>query len=102
MNIPIYDLGHFTGKAGGRKEVKRMKRTSERELLRQQIELLAEESKDIIPAELPRLTNAMCEVHKELRICSCDFALGACFFFVCANLVISFVIQIKKLFWSKL
>lgn len=78
-----------------------MKRASERELLRQQMELLAEESKDTTQEELSRLTNAMCEAHKGLRICSCSFALGACFFFMCANFVIGFVIQIEKLFRRK-
>lgn len=78
-----------------------MKRASERELLRQQMELLAEESEDTTQAELPRLTNAMCEVGRTLE-CSFDRATRITFFFfVSAYFVVSILIQIKKLLRSE-
>ena len=39
----------------------------EKELLRKQIELLAEQSREAVDGELARLSTAMCEVYRELE-----------------------------------
>lgn len=43
-----------------------MKKTNE-ELLREQLELLAERSKGCIDEMLPSITSAMVEIHRELK-----------------------------------
>lgn len=78
-----------------------MKRKSERELLCQQMELLAEESKDTTQVELTRLTSAMCEVCRTLECSHGGATRITFFFFVSAYFVVSILIQIKKLFRSE-
>ena len=39
----------------------------EKELLRKQMELLAEQSREAVDGELARLSTAMCEVYRELE-----------------------------------
>ena len=63
----------------------RSKKT-EKEILRQQLELLSEQSKN---------THAMVEIYKELKIRS--FLLLAFFFVVIVNFIIHIIILIKKL-----
>lgn len=82
-----------------RKEAKGMRKT--KELLRKQLELLAEQSQNSLSEEMPSIAKAMCEVHRELRHCFSSLAICTCFFFMCANFVISLVIQIEKLFRRK-
>lgn len=65
-----------------------MKRRSEAEILRQQLELLAEESKDTLPAinELSENSLAMAEISKELfkRKCFATvFFIVFCYFIKC-------------------
>ena len=73
----------------------------ERELLRKQLELLAEQSKDAMLEEMPCLTTAMCEVCKELERHFCIATFSAGFLIMSANLIICFMVQIKKLFRSE-
>ena len=68
------------------------------ELLRQQLELLAEQSKGAMEEDLSNLSNSMCEVYKLLTQSHAAFfanlIVGAYFF-------VGFLILIKKLFRSK-
>lgn len=78
-----------------------MKRKSEKELLCQQMKLLAEESKNALPKELPELANAMCEIYKTLKSPSGHAAFGACFFFISTYFVIRFLVHVQKLLRAK-
>ena len=72
----------------------RSKKT-EKEILRQQLELLAEQSKSACEDEIPKNTHAMVEIYKELKIRS--LLLLAFFFVVIVNFIIHIIILIKKL-----
>lgn len=76
---------------------KKISELTEKEILRQQLELLAEESKDATPTELFYLSKALCEVYGKLNSFGVA-AFSAYFLFMGANFVICFMIQIKKLF----
>lgn len=67
----------------------------EKEILRQQLELLAEQSKNACEDEIPKNTHAMVEIYKELKIRS--LLLLAFFFVVIVNFIIHIIILIKKL-----
>ncbi len=56
-----YRAGVSMGK-GGREMEKKMSEMTEREILRQQLELLAEASKSATDTELPKLTEALVQV----------------------------------------
>lgn len=56
-----------------------MKRKSERELLRQQMELLIEESKNCVPGELSQNSQAVAKISKELFKYSCSSFILFCF-----------------------
>lgn len=70
----------------------------ERKLLRQQLELLAEQSQTAYESDLAELSNSMCEVYKLLNQSAFAVAVQ---FAVFAYLVIGFLIFFKKLFWGK-
>ena len=52
--------------------MRRVKRKSERDLLRQQMELLIEESKNSVPGELAKNSQAVAKISKELFKYSCS------------------------------
>lgn len=56
-----------------------MKRKSDRELLRQQMELLIEESKNCVPGELSQNSQAVAKISKELFKYSCSSLILFCF-----------------------
>ncbi len=67
-----------------------------RKILRQQLELLAEQSKSAIDDELVRLSSAMCGIHRELvrgRLTGVTL-----FFVVSLNLLVSIIVLIKNFF----
>ena len=73
----------------------------EKELLRKQVELLAEQSKSATDSELARLSTAMCEVYKQLETDSLHrrVLLGIALFSVVGlDLLISIIVLIEKLF----
>lgn len=74
----------------------RMRR--EKELLRQQLELLAERSKGAMEKDLSELSDPMCEVYKLLNYTV--FTISAQFA-VYAYLVVGFLVLLKKLFRCK-
>lgn len=47
---------------------KKISEMTEKEILRKQLELLAEISKESLAEELPQLSMAMCEIHKLLHV----------------------------------
>ena len=68
----------------------------EKELLRKQMELLAEQSKSAIDDELVRLSTAMCETYRELK---CPIPMSIAFFSaVSLNLLISILVLVEKFF----
>lgn len=69
-----------------------------RKLLRQQLQLLAEQSQTAYESDLAELSNSMCKIYKLLN--QSAFAVAA-EFAVFAYLVIGFLILLKKLLWSK-
>ena len=69
----------------------------EKELLRQQLELLAEQSGDALEGDLARLSSAMCEVYRELVRDRLTLG-GALFFLMCLNSLVSILVHIKKTF----
>lgn len=70
----------------------------EKELLRQQLELLAKQSKVAMETDLSELSGSMCEVYKLLS--QTEFAVIAQFS-VLAYLFVGFLILLKKLFRGK-
>ena len=69
--------------------------TREKKLLRQQLELLAEQSKGATDSELARLSAAMCEVYKTLfSECLHKCLVGALLFAICLYLVAGILIHI--------
>lgn len=72
----------------------------EKEILREQLQLLAKESQKCCPGdgELPGITGAMCEIYRLLKG---EIALLAVLLAVLANSVVCFIILVKKLFGSK-
>lgn len=78
-----------------------MEKKSRKEFLRQQMELLAEESKGSLPEELPKLTSAMCQIYRTLLYPPGGAVFHTCFFFVGAYFVISVLVHVKKLFRGK-
>lgn len=70
----------------------------EKELLRQQLHLLAEQSKGAIETDLSEMSDSMCEVYKLLT--QAEFVFIAQFA-VLAYLFVGFLILLKKLFRSK-
>ena len=70
--------------------------TKEKELLRKQLELLAEQSAKGYPEELEGLSRAMCDIHRELA--ADRLLLGAVLFSVpVLNLLVSIFVHVKKL-----
>ena len=71
----------------------------ETEMLRKQMNLLAEQSKEAVESsEISVLSTAMCEVHNTL-VRKTFLTIGiACIFVVIANFTINFIILIKS-FW---
>lgn len=68
----------------------------ERKLLRKQMELLAEQSNGAMDRDLASLSDAMCEVHRELV--SDRLAISTTLFSaVCLNLLVCILVHIKKL-----
>lgn len=70
----------------------------EKELLRQQLALLAKQSKVTCERDLAEISDSMCKVYKLLT--QTDFAVIA-HFTVLAYLFVGFLILIKKLFRGK-
>lgn len=67
----------------------------EKELLRQQLQLLAEQSARAYPDELEGLTQAMCDVYRELVVDS--LPMIALFLGAVLHLFVSIFVHIKKL-----
>lgn len=70
---------------------KQIKRNSQKEILRKQLELLAENSKNCTVEELAYLSNSMCKIAGLLYIHSLRFVIAA----VIAYAIISIVIHIQ-------
>ena len=66
----------------------------ERELLRQQMELLAERAGQGYPDELEGLSKAMCGIYRELAV---GFLHRALLFCSVLHLLVSIFVQVKKL-----
>jgi hypothetical protein len=69
----------------------------EKELLCQQLELLAEQSKGAMEKDLSELSDSMCEVYKSISQSHAAFFASL---IVGANLVVCFLILLKKFFRS--
>ena len=79
-----------------------MKKSREEEILRQQLELLAEDSKNAEDRELVGLSTAMCEVCEALRRrTSLASRYGYCLA-VCTYSIVSIVILYKQFFRRKI
>ena len=83
------------------KGVNGMRGSREEEILRQQLELLAENSKNAEDRELVGLSSAMCEVCANLRRRTRLASRHSYFFAVCTYSVVSFIILHKKFFRRK-
>ena len=70
----------------------------EKELLRQQLELLAEQSKTAMEEDLSNLSNSMCEVYRLLNQSVFSVTTQLAMF---AYFVVGFLILLKKLFRGK-
>lgn len=70
----------------------------ETELLRKQLELLAERSKGAYEKDLAELSCSMCEIYGHIRKSRMTMAAIAAFPVVCAYLVVCFKILVKELF----
>lgn len=70
----------------------------EKELLRQQLELLAKQSNGAMEKDLSELSDSMCEVYRLLAQSHAAFFANL---IVGANLVVCFLILLKKLFRGK-
>lgn len=68
----------------------------EKELLRKQLELLAEQSSGATDRELAVLSGAMCETYRELQRDRLVIAAGL--FTACLNLLVCIMVHIPKLF----
>lgn len=66
--------------------------SKEKELLRKQLELLAEQSGDALPNELSNLSAAMCKVYDKLKCPTLRFVL---LFAVLLDLLVSILILVK-------
>ena len=74
----------------------------ETEMLRKQMNLLAEQSKEAVDSsEIKALSTAMCEVHNTLIRKTLLTISIAGIFVVIANFTVNFIILIKKFFGSK-
>lgn len=73
----------------------------EKEILRKQLELLAEQSKSATEDELPRISVAMCDIYKALVGPIIALALVANFTIMFAKLAIGFFVHVKKLLRSE-
>ena len=69
----------------------------EKEILRQQLELLSKDSQKAIESDLANLSIAMCEVYKKLHIEGRSLIL-ALFFVMILNLLVNFIIFVEKFF----
>ena len=72
----------------------------EKEILRKQLELLAEQSKSATEDELPRISVAMCDIYKALNHPFATLVFIA-LLAVFAKLTIGFFVHIKKLLRSE-
>lgn len=79
-----------------RKEAKKMKREIERRLLRQELELLAEESKHPdSSSDIARLAEAMCHIHDRLVRNRTRALMLAIIVIMLAYLSVSIVVKIQ-------
>ncbi len=74
----------------------------EKEILRKQLGLLAEEAENGCTDEMAvsHVTDSMCKIYRELNTLTKSVISWALFLAVFANLLVCFVIQVKKLFRS--
>lgn len=68
----------------------------EKELLRKQLELLAEQSEEALEDDLSRLSSAMCEIYQTLKHPTRRFGLVV-FFASLANLCVSILVHIQNI-----
>lgn len=73
----------------------------EKELLRQQLELLAEQSKNATDRETSEISQAMSEIYKSLKRPTNSTAFLVCFVIANTYFIISFLVFVKKLFGSE-
>lgn len=74
---------------------------TEKEILRRQLELLAEDSEKAYADELGKLSNAMVDIYKLINRPAVNAALLKCFFVMNTYFVVCFLVYVKKLFWGK-
>ena len=73
----------------------------EKEILRKQLELLAEQSESATEDELPRISAAMCDIYKVLERPLVVFTLIALCAIMLAKSSVSIFVHIKKLLRSE-
>ena len=73
----------------------------EKEILRKQLELLAEQSESATEDELPRISDAMCDIYKVLERPLAVFTLITLCAIMLAQSSASIFVHVKKLFRSE-
>ena len=74
---------------------------TDEEILRKQLELLAEVSQTAVESSLAPLTNAMVEIYKLFNRPTKMVTFLACFSVICLYFVISLLVNVKKFFRRK-
>ena len=74
---------------------------TDEEILRKQLELLAEVSQTAVESSLAPLTTAMVEIYKLFNRPTKMVTILACFSVICLYFVISLLVNVKKFFRRK-